>query len=133
MEARMTKLGRELLCKAHAGDIQLSPITYISLGSGGCSNGVPIAVTGNETALKIELTKKSIESHLYIEEDDAVTGFKKVKMQYSISLGKAELVDAKISEAGLLDSDNNLVAYITFLEKGKDQGMEFTFNVDEIF
>lgn len=132
MEAKITKKGRELLCKAHAGDLQLSPITYIALGGGGCSNGTPIAVTGNETVLKNELIKKNIESHQYIEENDAA-GAVKVKMHYAISLGKDELADAKISEAGLVDADNNLIAYITFLEKGKDQGMEFTFNIDEIF
>lgn len=133
MEAKMTKTGRELLCKAHAGDSQLSPITYIALGNGGCLNGVPIAVSGNETTLKAVLVKKTIESHQYIEEADGDTGNKKVKMRYTISLGKDELVDEKISEAGLIDADNKLIAYITFLEKGKDQGMEFTFNVDEIF
>lgn len=133
MEAKMTKKGRELMCKAHAGDVQLSPITYISLGSGGCSGGAPILVTGNETAMKEELVQKEIESHQYLEEADESTGAISVKVRYTIRLSENELVGKTISEAGLLDAEGNLVAYMTFLEKGKDQGMEFIFNMDELF
>lgn len=133
MEVKMTKTGRELLCKAHAGDMQLSPITYISLGAGGCSSGTPILVTGNETAMKEELIQKEIESHQYLEKADESTGAISVKVRYTISLGETELVGKTISEAGLMDADGNLVAYMTFLEKGKDKDMEFIFNMDELF
>lgn len=129
MDAKMTKIGREQLCKAHAGDVTLSPIKKIALGNGGCQDGSPITVTGDETALKSELIKKDVASHTYI--DDVESG--KLKMRYTIVLGDDELVGDKISEAGLIDENERLVAYITFLEKGKDQGMEFTFNIDEIF
>lgn len=131
MEAKITKTGRELLCKAHAGDIQLSPITFIALGDGGCIDGAPIEITGNETELKSELLRKEITAHKYLEEDMQQT--KKVKMQYTSILDENELADTKISEAGLIDAQGNLIAYLTFLEKGKDKGMEFTFNIDEIF
>lgn len=129
MDAKMTKTGREQLCKAHAGDTELSPITKIALGSGGCRGGEPIEVTGKETELKSKLIEKEIASHQYIEEEESG----KLKTRYTISLGDDELVDQKISEAGLIDGEGRLVAYITFLEKGKDQGMDFTFNIDEIF
>lgn len=133
MEAKVTKYGREMLCKAHAGDTQLKPITHISLGNGGISEGIPVTVTGNETALKNEIIKKAAESHQYLEEEDASTGEVKAKMRYMVSLGKTELVNEKISEAGLIDADGGLVAYLTFLEKGKDEGMTFQFHIDEIF
>lgn len=133
MEAKMTKRGRELLCKAHAGDVQLSPITYISLGSGGCAEGVPVVVTGNETELKEELIQMPVAAHQYSEELDDSTGATKVKMRYTAVLGEKELPDSVISEAGLVDGDGNLVAYLTFLPKGKDEDMEFVFNIDEIF
>ncbi len=131
MEAKTTKKGRELLCKAHAGDTQLSPIAFIALGSGGCSGGSPIAVTGLETALKSELVRKEIESHQYGEE--TVDGAVKIWTRYSIALSESELAGEFISEAGLIDGDGNLIAYLTFMEKGKDEGMEFAFNLDEIF
>lgn len=133
MEAKMTKKGRELLCKAHAGIVTLSPVTYIALGSGGCSDGTPIDVTGNEMSLKAELIRKETGAGTYAEELDAESGTYVVKARYMVSLGKEELSDSKISEAGLIDAEGNLVAYITFYEKGKDSGMEFTFYVDEIF
>lgn len=133
MEAKMTKRGRELLCKAHAGDVTLSPITYIALGKGGCAEGVPIAVMGAETALKEELIKLPVTAHQYSEELDDSTGSTKVKMRYSATLGEKELADETISEAGLIDGDENLIAYITFLGKGKDEDMEFIFNIDELF
>lgn len=132
MEAKITKYGRTALCKAHAGDVELKPITHVALGDGGVSGGAPIAVTGNETALKNEIVKKAVEAHQYLEEADADGGIK-VKTRYTVSLAKSELVDERISEAGLVDADGGLVAYITFLEKGKDEGMAFQFNIDEIF
>lgn len=133
MEAKMTKKGRELLCRAHAGDVQLSPISYIALGNGGCSGGEVATVTGSETALKQELIRKETASHQYMEETDEGTGAVTVKVKYTICLGETELAGESISEAGLLDADGNLVAYMTFLEKGKDEGMEFIFNMDEMF
>ena len=36
-------------------------------------------------------------------------------------------------ELGLFDADGDLVAYKTFLPKGKDDDMEFIFDMDEIF
>ncbi len=131
MEAKMTKKGRELLCKAHAGDARLSPIAHIALGNGGRDDGGPIAVTGLETELKSEIARKAVESHEYGEETDG--GMLKIKERYSISLSEEELAGETISEAGLVDGDGNLVAYLAFLGKGKDKDMEFTFNIDEIF
>lgn len=133
MEAKMTKRGRELLCKAHAGDAALSPITYIAMGSGGCTDGVPIAVTGNETELKEELIQMPVAAHQYSEELDDSTGATKVKMRYTATLGEKELPDTIMNEAGLVDGDGNLVAYLTFLPKGKDEDMEVVFCIDELF
>ena len=48
-------------------------------------------------------------------------------------LSKAELANQNISEQGLFDADGDLVAYKTFLPKGKDDDMEFIFDMDEIF
>ena len=41
--------------------------------------------------------------------------------------------DRNISEQGLFDSDGDLIAYKTFLPKGKDDDMEFIFDMDEVF
>lgn len=121
----ITKTGREKLCKAHAGDITLPAITQMAFGSGGVDeSGAVIATTGEEVSLRTELLKKDIDSHTY---PITTTG------RYSVRLGKEELADQTISEQGLFDAEGDLIAYKTFLPKGKDGDMEFIFDMDEIF
>ena len=121
----ITKIGREKLCKAHAGDITLPVITQMAFGSGGMDvGGAPIATTGEEVTLRNELLRKNIDSHTF---PITTTGC------YSVRLGKEELADQNISEMGLFDAEGDLVAYKTFLPKGKDGDMEFIFDMDEIF
>lgn len=121
----ITKIGREKLCKAHAGDINLPAIVQMAFGNGGVDEAdMVIAAIGDEVSLRNELLKKDIDSHTYPE---ATTG------RYSVRLGKSELAEEKISEMGLFDAEGDLVAYKTFLPKGKDSDMEFIFDMDEIF
>ncbi len=121
----ITKTGREKLCKAHAGDITLPAITQMAFGSGGVDeSGAVIVTTGEEASLRAELLKKDIDRHTYPE---TTTG------RYSVRLGKEELADQTISEQGLFDAEGDLIAYKTFLPKGKDGDMEFIFDMDEIF
>ncbi len=121
----ITKIGREKLCKAHAGDITLPVITQMAFGNGGVDgSGTVIATTGEEVTLRNELLRKNIDSHTF---PITTTG------RYSVRLGKEELADQNISEMGLFDAEGDLVAYKTFLPKGKDGDMEFIFDMDEIF
>ena len=121
----ITIAGRRKLCQAHAGDIALPAITQMAFGAGGVDDsGGVIAATGEEVSLRDELLRKDISGHIYPEETTA---------RYSTRLGKAELAGQSISEMGLFDSDGDLVAYKTFLPKGKDDDMEFCFDMDEIF
>lgn len=121
----ITKIGREKLCQAHAGDILLPAIVQMGFGNGGVnSDGEVIATTGEETALNNELLKKEISGHSYLETTTA---------RYSTRLTKTELANQTISEMGLYDSEGDLIAYKSFLPKGKDDDMEFIFDMDEIF
>lgn len=121
----ITKKGREKLCKAHAGEIILPKITYMAFGKGGIGEGgQPIATTGEEVALRQELLKKEIDGHTFPSETTC---------RYSVRLSKQELANETISEQGLFDEEGDLIAYKTFLGKGKDSDMEFVFNMDEIF
>jgi len=123
----ITEIGRKKLCKAHAGDIMLPVITQMAFGDGGIGeDGAVIETGGTETALKHELLKKNIDSHVYTDE-------KETTCKYSIRLSKTELANQNISEMGLFDADGDLVAYKTFLAKGKDDDMEFVFDMNEIF
>lgn len=121
----ITTKGREKLCKAHAGDIALPKIAKMAFGEGGVdSNGNVIATTGNETALRKQLLVKNIESHSF---PIATTA------RYKTTLAKTDLPNKNISEQGLIDANGDLIAYKTFLPKGKDDDMEFVWEMDEIF
>lgn len=121
----ITKKGREKLCKAHAGQITLPKITQMAFGDGGLNvEGTPMETTGEEVGLRKELLKKNI---------DTVTFPVPATGRYSVRLGTAELAGKSISEQGLYDAEGDLVAYKTFMAKGKDDDMEFVFEMDEIF
>lgn len=123
----ITKIGRQKLCKAHAGEIPLPKITKMGFGSGGCDDqGQPLEATGAEVALREELIQKEITAFT-LEPPDSTT------CTYRVKLEKAELTGEFISEQGLFDAQGDLVAYKTFTPKGKDGDMEFTFEMQEIF
>lgn len=123
----ITKVGRKKLCMAHSGDADLPKIVKMAFGDGGVtSEGAVIDTTGGETALKNELLKKDIESHTYVNEGQTTC-------RYKVTLEKTELANKTISEQGLFDEEGDLIAYKTFLPKGKDGDMEFIFEMDEIF
>ncbi len=125
-QGMITIKAREDFAKAHAGDITLPKVKYMAFGNGGLdSEGNPIPATGEEVALRSELLRKEIDSHSYPETTTTC--------RYSVRLDKTELANQVISEQGLFDENGNLVAYKTFLEKGKDDDMEFIFDMDEIF
>lgn len=121
----ITAIGREKLCKAHAGDISLPKIAQMAFGNGGLhENGEVRPTTGEEVSLQNELLKKDIDGHVYPE---------LTTCRYTVRLTKEELANESISEQGLLDEEGDLIAYKTFLAKGKDADMEFVFDMDEIF
>lgn len=123
----ITETGRKKLCRAHSGDSELPAITQMAFGDGGVGeDGAVIETTGNEAALKHELLKKNIDGHSYTDE-------KETTCKYTLRLSKTELANQNISEMGLFDSTGDLVAYKTFLPKGKDDDMEFVFDMNEIF
>ena len=112
---------------AHAGDKALAPITHMAWGDGGIDeNGQPKAALGNEIGLYNELLKKQIESHTYANTEQTIS-------RYTATLDKGELVGAEISEIGLYDAEGDLVAYRTFMRKGKDADIPQIYDMDEIF
>lgn len=121
----ITVKGREKLCKAHTGDSTLPKIVKMAFGDGGVDGtGNVIPTTGEETDMRNELLRKDIDGHTFPVPTTA---------RYSIRLDKTELAGENMSEQGLYDEDGDLIAYKTFLPKGKDADMEFVFDMDEIF
>ena len=123
----ITAAGRRKLCMSHAGDMQLPAVTRMAWGSGGVdSDGQPLATTGNEIGLYQELMAKDIESHVYVGEGETTC-------RYTATLEAGDLSGESISEMGLYDADGDLVAYRTFLPKGKDADIPQIYDMDEIF
>lgn len=130
-QAVITAVGRMKLCKAHAGDITLPKIAQMAFGDGGLeADGQPKATTGNEAGLYKELLRRNVDKHSF---SDGSNGETETTCRYTHFLNKTDLGNKVISEMGLYDEDGDLVAYKTFLGKGKDDDMEFNFFMDEIF
>lgn len=126
-KAVITAIGRKKLCKAHAGDMTLPAIAQIAWGDGGVDeNGTVKETTGNEVGLYNELLKKNIADHKYVNDEETTC-------RYTGSVEKEELVGKELSEMGLYDSDGDLIAYKTFMKKGKDEDVPIIFDMDEIF
>lgn len=123
----ITVTARRKLCMAHAGDKPLPVITRMAWGNAGVDEvGQPRNTTGYEIALYNELLSKEIESHAYVNEEQTTC-------RYTATLEAGELTGEEISEMGLYDAEGDLVAYRTFLRKGKDADIPQIYDMDEIF
>ena len=123
----ITAAGRRKLCRALAGDSPLPPLARMAWGNGGTDeNGQPLATTGNEIGLYSELLSKEIGSHTYPGEGETTCRYRAV-------LEDGELSGEQISEAGLFDTEGDLVVYRTFLPKGKDADIPQIYDMDGIF
>ena len=123
----ITVAGRRKICMAHSGDASLPAIVKMAWGDGGVDeNGVPKLATGNESGLYNELLKKDIETHVYANEE-------KTTCRYTAALERGELTGKEISEMGLFDEEGELIAYRSFMRKGKDEDIPQVYDMDEIF
>lgn len=121
----ITNKAREKMAKARAGDITLSKVVKMAFGSGGVdTNGIPIAPTATDIALKAESLRKDIDSHTF---SIATT------CTYSCKLLKTDIPNINVNEIALVDADGDLVAIKTFGNKFKDADMEMVFQIDDIF
>ena len=121
----ITKAAREKMVKARAGAIVLPKITGMAFGNGGVDEaGVVIPPTEEQTELKKELYRKAIDKYSFPEDTTC---------RYECTLSESELAGQEISEIGLYDEENDIVCIKTFLRKGKDEDVEQTYVLDDIF
>lgn len=119
----ITKAAREKMVKARSGAITLPAIIGMAFGDGGVDkDGNVLAPTGEQ--LQHELYRKEIDGYSF--PDDTVC-------RYECTLAENEMVGAEISELGLYDSEGDIVCIKTFKRKGKDDDVEQTYSVDDIF
>lgn len=124
----ITTIAREKLVKARAGDIALPKIVGIAFGDGGVnSNGAVITPSTTQTELVNELLRKTLDA------EDGHTYPSSMTCRYKCTLAENELAGKEISEIGLYDEDGDIVAIKNFVPKGKDDDIEMSFTVDDIF
>ena len=122
----ITVAARKKLVQARAGAITLPTVVGMAFGNGGVdSSGAVIAPTENQTGLSSELLRKPIDKYTVSEDGLTVT--------YECTLEESELVGTEISECGLYDEDGDIICIKTFLRKGKDDDVEQTYTLDDIF
>lgn len=121
----ITKTARRKLVRARAGEIALPKIVGMAFGSGGVdAAGNVIAPGEQQTALKKELLRKPVSGHAMISETTC---------RYECTLAETELAGQYISEIGLYDADGDVVCIKTFTKKGKDEDIEMTYTLDDVF
>lgn len=123
----VTIKARQNMVLARAGEIDLPPIAGMVFGDGGVDeSGEAVAPSENQSALKSEIYRKVIDGYTVLEDEDAT-------VRYICTLQKNEAAGQDISEIGLYDENGDLVCIKTFKAKGKDDDLEMTFSLDDIF
>lgn len=121
----ITKKSREKMVKARAGYIQLPKIVGMAFGDGGVeADGTVIPPTDGQSELNHELYRKVIDQYTFPHDTTC---------RYECTLLTSELVNEEISEVGLYDEDEDMVCIKTFKRKGKDDDIEQTYVLDDIF
>lgn len=121
----ITKKAREKLVRARAGAITLPKIIGMAFGNGGVdAEGRIIKPTEMQGGLTNELFRKVIDGYSFPEDTTC---------RYECTLAEEELAGEEISEIGLYDEEGDIVCIKTFLRKGKDDDIEQTYILDDIF
>lgn len=121
----ITTTSRKKLVQARAGAIELPKIVGMAFGDGGVdASGTIIPPTENQSELRNELYRKDIDGYSFTAETTC---------RYECTLSESELAGKEISEIGLYDSDGDIVCIKSFGRKAKDDDVEQTYMIDDIF
>ncbi len=122
----ITKVRRINLAKITRGAVATIPkITHIAFGDGGVdSSGQPLQPNEMQTALNNEIGRYEIDS---VENPVETTN------RYTVTIPNGDLNGKNINEMALVDANGDFAAVKTFLNKGKDEDVKFTFEFDDEF
>lgn len=121
----ITKAAREKMVKARAGAIALPPVVGMVFGDGGSDDsGNAIPPTDDQVGLTHELYRKVIDRYSLIADTTC---------RYECTLTERELAGEYISEIGLYDQEGDVLCVKTFKKKGKDDDLEMTYTLDDVF
>lgn len=124
-KAIITQTARMKMMKARAGAISLPKIVGMAFGTGG--------VNASGTVLTPEISQDSLNAEQMRKELDGYEFLGDTSCRYSCTLAASELAGKNISEIALYDAEGDLVAIKNFSAKGKDDDLEMTFHIDDIF
>lgn len=124
--AIITLKARENMVKARAGELAAMPkIIGMAFGDGGCdASGEVLAPTESQSTLRNETLRKEIDGYTFLSQTTC---------RYECTLAESELAGGYISEIGLYDEDGDIVCIKSFRKKGKDDDLEMTFTIDDVF
>ena len=121
----ITKAAREKLVKARAGAITLPKIVGMAFGDGGVdAQGKAVSPIETQTGLTHEIYRKRVDGYSFPADTTC---------RYECTLNESELAGEYISEIGIYDEDGDIVGIKTFTSKGKDDDVEQTYTLDDIF
>lgn len=124
-DAVVTKIARNKMLRARAGEIPLSKIVGFAFGDGGVDD------SGN--VIEPVSSQKELNSEIYRKEYDGYTMLSDTTCRYECTLEKDELAGEHISEIALYDEGGDIIAIKNFLAKGKDSDFEMVFQIDDMF
>ncbi len=121
----ITNAARMKLVKARAGALTLPKVVGMAFGNGGvAADGTVIKPSDSQTELVNELYRKQIDGYSFPSDTTC---------RYECTLTESELAGEEISEVGLYDEDGDIVCIKNFTRKGKDDDVEQTYVLDDIF
>ncbi len=122
----ITKQRRINLAQITRGAVTTIPkITHIAFGDGGVDeSGQPKQPNETQTALNNEIGRYEIDS---VENPVETTN------RYTVTIPNGDLNGKNINEMALVDANGDFAAVKTFLNKGKDEDVKFTFEFDDEF
>lgn len=123
----ITKAARRKLVQARAGAISLPKVVGMAFGDGGVDpDGAIIPPVEGQDKLAHELYRKPVDGYSFPEESGTTC-------RYTCTLSESELAGEEISEIGLYDADGDIICIKAFKRKGKDDDVEQTYVLDDIF
>lgn len=121
----ITEAARRKLVQARAGATVLPKVVGMAFGNGGVDQeGDIIAPKQGQAALANELYRKPIDGYSFPLDTTC---------RYECTLQEQELAGEEISEIGLYDEDGDILCIKAFRRKAKDDDVEQTYVLDDIF
>ena len=120
----VTTIAIKKMLEARAGIAPLPRIVGMAFGDGVVQGGSIEPPDADTPFLKNEI---------YRQENDRYEIISDTCIRYICTLAKETLSGSRINEMALYDAEGDLVAIKSFMDKGKDEDIEISFEIDDTF